>query len=197
MKIRKARVAWLAGAALMSAGTALAAPAGPPTPRYVYFTLYTNCIARLSPRQDLLEVPLDLDLKQVTFREALRQVFGQAKQEYAVAGDLPEVMRITLQGRGLMLSEALDQLVRQAGGVWMQELNEGKPRIRIGRESPMTIHLPATPDLVQEVARLRSERSSREPTDEEIRQMSLGQVAASGRAHNILGRRGLPFLTVP
>jgi hypothetical protein len=197
MKTHRAMAAWLAGVALSIAGAVMAAPTAPPVPRYVYFTLYNNCIARLSPRQELLEVSLDLDLKQVTLREALRQVFEQAKQEYAVAGDLPEVTRITLVGKGMLFSEALDQLVRQAGGAWMQELHEGKPRIRIGRDSLMTIHLPATPDLLQEVARLRGERSSREPTDEEIRQMSLGQVAASGRAHNILGRRGLPFLTIP
>lgn len=196
MKIRRPVAAWLAGVALISAGTALASPAAPSAPRYVYFTLYSNCIARLSPRQELLEVPLDLDLKQVTFREALRQVFGQAKQEYAVAGDLPEVMRITLQGRGLLLSEALDQLVRQAGGAWMQALNDGKPLIRLGRDSRMTIHLPATPELLQEVARLRGERSSREPTDEEIRQLVL-RAAAAGRAQDIPRRRGLRFRTTP
>jgi hypothetical protein len=196
MKIRKARVAWLAGAALMSAGTAIAAPAAPPTPRYVYFTLYTNLVARLSPRQELLELPLDLDLKQVTRREALRQIFAQAKQDYLDAGDLPEVTRITLHGKGILLSDALDELARQAGGAWMQELNEGKPRIWIGRESPMTIHLPATPELLQEIARLRGERSSREPTDEEIQQLVL-RVVAAGRAQNIPRRRGLRFRTTP
>jgi hypothetical protein len=198
MKIRKRMAALLAGAALISAGTAMAAPQPAPAPRYVYFTLYSNLIARLAPRQELLEVRLDLDLKQLPLREALRQIFAQAKQEYVVADNVAEVQRITLQGKGLMLSEGLDQLVRQAPGGWIQELKDGKPLIRIhGEVMPMTIHLPATPDLLEEVTRLQRDRPSREPTDEEIRQMALGHVAASGRARNILGRRGIPALTIP
>jgi hypothetical protein len=192
VKIHRPIAGWLAGAALISVGTAIAAPAAPHAPHFVYFTLQSNLIAELSPRQELLEVPLDLDLKQVTRQEALRQIFGQAEQDYLDAGDLPEVTRITLRGKGMLLSEALDELVRQAGGAWMQELNHGKPRIRIGRESPMTIHLLATPELLQDVARLRGERSSREPTDEEIRQLLLRHVAGSVRAHRIPPRPDLP-----
>jgi hypothetical protein len=196
MKFRKAAATWLAGATLISVGAAMASPGAVPAPRFVYFTLRSNLIARLSPRQELLEVPLDLDLKQVTRREALRQIFGQAKQDYLDAGDLPDLTRITLHGKGLLLSEALDQLVRQTGGAWMQELNDGKPRLRLGRESPITIHLPATPELLQEIARLRGERSSREPTDEEIQHLVLREVAA-GRSQNIPRRRGLRFRTTP
>jgi hypothetical protein len=196
VKFHRAIAAWLAGATLISAGSATAAPETAPGPRFVYFTLQGNLIARLSPRQELLEVPLDLDLKQVTRREALRQIFAQAKQEYRDAGDLPEVTRITLSGKGMPVSEALDELVRQTGGAWMQELDDGKPRIRMGREFPMTIHLPATPELLQEIARLRGERSSREPTDEEIQQLVLREVAA-GRAQNIPRRRGLLSRTTP
>jgi hypothetical protein len=200
MKIRTILLALLASVALVSAGRTMAAPAAQPatTPRYVYFTLYSNLIARLAPRQELLEVRLDLDLKQVPLREALRQIFGQAKQEYSIADNVAEVQRITLQGKGLMLSEALDGLIQQVRGSWTQELKDGKPLIRIhGEGSPMTIHLPATPDLLEEVARLRQERPAREPTSEEIRQMAPGHVVASGRAHNTLGRRGLPFVTIP
>jgi hypothetical protein len=32
---------------------------------------------------------------------------------------------------------------------------------------------------------------------QEIRQMTVGWVVASGRAYNLLGRRGIPGVTVP
>jgi hypothetical protein len=198
MKTRKLTAALLMSASVLSA--AIAAPPTPPapTPRYVYFTLYSNLIARLSPRPELLEVRLDLDLKQVPLREALQRLFASAKQEYVVEGNVAVERRITLQGKGMLLSEALDQLVRQAGGGWMQQMRNHRPIIRIGGDlSFMTIHLPATPEFLKEVAPLRPHPSSPEPTAQEIRQMTLGGVTASGRASNLLGRRGIPSLTVP
>jgi hypothetical protein len=198
MKIRKRMATLMAGAALITAGAATAATQAAPAPRYVYFTLYSNMIARLSPRQEVLEVRLYLDLKQFPLPEALRQIFAQAKQKYIVADNVPEVQRITLHGKRLMLSEALDQLAGQARVRWVQELKDGKPLIRIhGGTSPMTIHLTATPDLLDEVTRLQRDRPAREPTDEEIAQSAPGCLAASDGARNILGRRGIPALTIP
>jgi hypothetical protein len=200
MNIRKPLAALLASLGLLSGGTALAAAAAkaPPVQHYVYFTLYSNLISRLAPRQDLLETQIDLDLQQAPIREALRKIFAQARQEYTFDGPLPEEKRITLRGKGMMLFEALDQLVRQAGGGWVQELRNGKPLIHIHRDPmPMTGHLPATPELLKEIAPLHSQRPSHEPTDQEVERMTVGQVAASGSGRNILGRQGIPSLTIP
>lgn len=200
MKARKPIAALLASLGLLSAGTALAAAAAkaPPTQHYVYFTLYSNLICGLAPRQDLLETRIVLDLQQAPIREALRAIFAQAGQEYVIDGPLPEEKRITVRGKGMMLFEALDQFVRQAGGGWVQELWNGKPLIHIHRDQmPMTGHLPATPELLKEIAPLINERPAREPTDQEVEQTTVGRVAASGRGHNILGRRGIPSLTIP
>ena len=200
MKFRKPIAALLAGLGLLYGGVAMAAPAlkAPPAQHYVFFTLYSNLISRLAPRQDLLEARIDLDLRQAPAREALRKIFAQARQEYTFDGPLPEEKRITLRGKGMMLFEALDQLVRQAGGGWMQEVRNGKLRIQFHRDQiPMTGHLPATPELLKEIAPLSSEHPAREPSEHEVEQMTVGQVAASGRWHNFLGRRGIPSLTIP
>src|SRR5205807_525061 len=142
--------------------------------------------------------PVDLDLKQIPLREAVRRLFAQAKQEYVLEPNVAVERRITLQGRGMLLSEALDQLVQQAGGGWMQQIRNQKPVIRIGGDlSFMTGHLPATPEFLKEVAPLRRGPASPEPTDQEIRQMTLGGVIRSGRAHNLLGPRGIPGVTIP
>ena len=60
----------------------------------------------------------------------------------------------------------------------------------------MTGHLPATPEFLKEIAPLRPDPAATEPTDQEIRQMTLGGVIASGQAHPLLGRRGIPGLTI-
>jgi hypothetical protein len=198
MKTRNLTASLLAAASLGSAAVGMAAPqsAPSPMPRYIYFTLYSNCISRLSPRPELLEVRVDLDLRQVPCREALQRLFVQAKQAYVVEGNVSTDRRITLQGKGMLLSEALDQLVHQAGGGWMQQMRNHHPVIRIGGDlSFMTIHLPATPEFLQDIEPLR--RDSAEPTDEEIRGMTPGGVIASGRAYNLLGRRGIPSVTIP
>src|SRR5260370_370701 len=101
MKTRKPMAALLVTASLLSAAMGMAAPqaAPSPMPRYVYFTLYSNGISRLSPRPELLEARLDPDLKRVPFREALRRLFAQAKQEYDLEPNVAVERRITLQGK--------------------------------------------------------------------------------------------------
>jgi hypothetical protein len=168
MRMRKRTAALLATASLWSAALVMAAPQSPPAPaqRYVYFTLYSNLISRLSPRPDLLEVQVDLDLKQIPFREALRRLFAQAKQEYVLEPNVAAERRVTLKGKGMLLSEALDELVHQAGGGWMQQMRNQQPVIRIGGDRFfMTGHLPATPEFLKQLAPLRREPSSPEPTD--------------------------------
>src|SRR5262245_17438001 len=134
MKTRTIAAALLASASILSA--AIAAPQCEPssTPRFVYLTVYSNLISRLSPRPELLEVRVDLDLKQIPLQEAVRRLSAQAKQEYALEPNVAVERRITLQGKGMLLSEALDQLVRQVGGGWMQQIRNRQPVIRIGAD---------------------------------------------------------------
>jgi hypothetical protein len=200
MKTRTIMAALLVTASFFSPAIAIAAPQSQPSSKlhYVYFTLYSNLISRLSPRPDLLEVQVDPDLKQIPLREALRRLFTQAKQEYVLELNVALERRITLQGKGMLLSEALDQLVHQAGGGWMQEIRNQKPVIRVSGDLRfMTGHLPATPELLKEIAPLLRDPAAPEPTDQEIRQMTLGGVVRSGRAHNLLGRHGIPSVTIP
>jgi beta-lactamase regulating signal transducer with metallopeptidase domain len=114
-----------------------------PSPKSIYLhsTVFANGTGRFSPRPDLLEIRTDLDLENVSLREALRRIFAQVKQEYVVDHRIPEEQRITLRGRRQMLFEVLDDLIRQVGGGWMQEIRNGEPTIRIGRDLFMTMHV--------------------------------------------------------
>jgi RNA polymerase sigma factor (sigma-70 family) len=127
---------------------------------YVYFTIHAGGNAILAPRPDLLEVRVDLDLERVPLREAFQRTFQQAKQEYAIDGNLPEDRQITLRGKALLLSEVLDQLTRPVGRGWMQEVTDDKPLIRVGQDfSFMTTRVSATPEFLRQVDSLKPDPS--------------------------------------
>jgi beta-lactamase regulating signal transducer with metallopeptidase domain len=150
-----------------------------PNPAYVHFSVTTDGrTVRLSPEQESLETPIDLDLRLVPPGEALRRIFEQAKQAYIVDGKLPDYPRINLRENGWAFSVALGEVVnRQLGGGWIQEIRNGKPIIRI-TPTPSFImwRMRADrPDFPQNVAQLKRGGMV---TPEEARY--LERVAASG-----------------
>jgi hypothetical protein len=78
---------------------------------------------------------LNLDLENATVREALKQIFDQAQQEYVIDEDVPDTTRTTLRARNVKLFTALDLVTQAAGVSWNQEVRNGKPVFRIGTGS--------------------------------------------------------------
>lgn len=76
---------------------------------------------------------IDMDLENASVRDALKQIFDRAKQEYVVDADVPQDARITVRARGVKLGTALD-LVTQAGGIgWTRERKDSRTIYRIGK----------------------------------------------------------------
>jgi hypothetical protein len=76
---------------------------------------------------------VDLDLDNASVRDALKQIFDRAKQEYVVDADVPQDSRITVRARKIKLATALD-LVTQATGVgWARERRDSRTVYRIGK----------------------------------------------------------------
>jgi hypothetical protein len=155
-------------AACVRPGTA-SAPEPAPKPRYVYLTIHTNLVARLAPRADLLETPLDLDLQRVPLGTALGAIFAQAKQEFVIDGAIPAEKPVTLRGKKLLLADALDDLAQQASIGWTQAVRDGRPVLRIGSPPwPRTIRLEARNEVMHQIAALQRRQRDREPTEEEL-----------------------------
>lgn len=104
-----------------------------PDPTIVHFSISTNGRQELlCPDQESLETPVDVDLRQVPPREALRRIFEQAKQAYVIDGSLPDTPRINLREKGWAFCVVLGEVVNlQMKGGWIQEARNGKPVIRI------------------------------------------------------------------
>jgi hypothetical protein len=107
---------------------------------YFHTAMFVNNIGQIALRSDLLNAPIDLDLRQVPLREALRQICAPTHQGYTLDANVPADQRVTVQGKGVQLFRALDEVIRQVGGGWMQEMRGGKPVIRIGRGLFLTTH---------------------------------------------------------
>ena len=107
---------------------------------YFHTAMFVNNIGQIALRSDLLNVPIDLDLRQVPLREALRQLCAPTHQGYTIDANVPADQRVTVHGKGVQLFRALDEVIRQVGGRWMQEMRGGKPVIRIGRGLFLTTH---------------------------------------------------------
>jgi RNA polymerase subunit RPABC4/transcription elongation factor Spt4 len=78
-------------------------------------------------------VRVDLDMNNVPVRDALKQVFAQAKQEFVVDADVPEDARITARAKNVQLGTALDLITQSARVRWGREIKDGKTVYRIGK----------------------------------------------------------------
>ncbi|MGV3724876.1 MAG: hypothetical protein ACO1SX_28585 [Actinomycetota bacterium] len=77
------------------------------------------------------EPRVELDLENAPIRDALKQLFGRAKQSYKVDEDVPDTARITVRARNVRLSTALELLLQDAGLGVVRELENGKLLYRI------------------------------------------------------------------
>jgi hypothetical protein len=67
------------------------------------------------------KVRVDLDLNDASIRDALKQVFDQAKATYTLDADIPADVRVTVKARNVQLHTAVN-LITEAGGVgWTLE----------------------------------------------------------------------------
>jgi len=107
---------------------------------YFHTAMFVNNIGQIALRSDLLNVPIDLDLRQVPLREALRRMCAPTHQQFTIDANVPADQRVKVHGSGMQLFRALDEVIRQVGGGWMQERRGGKPVIRIGRGLFLTTH---------------------------------------------------------
>ena len=80
-----------------------------------------------------------LDLRDVTIREAARQLAEQTKREIVVDADVLESARVSLNAANLQLGTALDVLSQAAGVRWGREIRSGEKGAvvyRIGKNAP-------------------------------------------------------------
>lgn len=76
---------------------------------------------------------VDLDIRELGVKEALKRVLEQVKVEYAINDDVPDQPRVTVSAKNVRLSTALD-LLTQCGGVgWTYERSSSGWRYRIGK----------------------------------------------------------------
>lgn len=94
------------------------------------------------------DVRIDVDLNNVPVRDALKQVFAQARQEYVADDDVPETARITVKARNAKLSTVLDLITQSAGVRWGREMRDKKPVFRIGKSVRSEVRLFTTPPVL-------------------------------------------------
>lgn len=117
-----------------------APPAAPAAPARLFdFLTSTQPEARVS-----------LQLENAPLREALEQIFSQAKLSYRVEDDVPADTRVTLQVKGARLSTALDLVLPPTGVAMSLELKDGKPVYRFykGERAAMPLGLSFLPSLI-------------------------------------------------
>jgi hypothetical protein len=88
------------------------------------------------------EPRVDVDLENATVREALKQVFGEAHQEYQVEEDVPDEPRVTLRARGLRLSTALQLVLPEEGVRTTLFVKDGKGTLRVYKVGGINAPLP-------------------------------------------------------
>jgi hypothetical protein len=104
------------------------------------------------------EPKVDLDLENATIREALKQIFDRAHQEYEVDEAVPDEPRVTAHVKNVRLSTALQLVLQEAGSGMHLSVKDGKSTMRIfkyganGKGRPSTLpevlnfNLPLRPD---------------------------------------------------
>jgi hypothetical protein len=76
---------------------------------------------------------LDVDVKNETVREALKNILEKAKQPYVVDEDVPSDVRVTIVAKNVRLRAAVDLIADAAGIGWRKELDGAKMRFRFGK----------------------------------------------------------------
>lgn len=80
------------------------------------------------------EPKVDLNLENATVREALKQVFEQAHQEYLIDEAVPDEPRVTARVKDVRLSTALGIILQNAGAGTHLSLKDGKSTVRIFKQ---------------------------------------------------------------
>jgi hypothetical protein len=89
--------------------------------------------------ESLANVRVNLDLNNLPVKDALKQVFDQAKREYVLDADVPDDKRVTVRAADVPLNTALDLITGAAGVRWGQEIKDGKAVIRVGKNAPRSL----------------------------------------------------------
>jgi hypothetical protein len=96
------------------------------------------------------EARVDLNLEDVPLREALSQIFTQAKQGYRVEEDVPADARVTVRVKGVRLSTAIDLVLPPSGVAMSLQIKDGKPFYRFykGERAALPLGLAYLPSLL-------------------------------------------------
>lgn len=109
-----------------------AAPVKPPAPKTVTPPLRVGVTGLLGFKGLTQPEPkVDLDLENATVREALKQIFERAHQEYEVDEAVPDEPRVTAHVKNVRLSTALQLVLQEAGSGMHLILKDGKSTMRI------------------------------------------------------------------
>lgn len=73
-----------------------------------------------------IKVRVDVDLKDVPVRDALKRVLDQSRQKYIIQDDVPNEQKVRLDAKSVQLNTVLDVITQTAGVGWRQELQEKK-----------------------------------------------------------------------
>lgn len=105
-----------------------------------------NALGMLSvPGHQVLEARVNLDLDNLSVREALTQLAGQAKQEIVIDADVPGDVRVTVRAQNVRLGTALDLLTETTGASWNIERRQGKTIVHVTKPTqPVAAHVAPT-----------------------------------------------------
>src|ERR1051325_7248496 len=78
------------------------------------------------------EKRVNLDLDRASLKDALRQLFDQAKHDYSIDGDVPDAS-ITVHAKNVRFSTALELITEAAGIHWRVESRDRKAHYTVGK----------------------------------------------------------------
>src|SRR5947209_1003576 len=87
---------------------------------------------------------VDLDLNNASLKDALKQLFDQAKYEFSIDGDAPDT-RITVHAKNVRFSTALGLITEAAGVNWKVERKDKSTHYTIGKSLKSSHYWSATP----------------------------------------------------
>lgn len=90
-------------------------------------------LSRLGILAPLPEVRVDLDVDNAPARDALKQLFDQAKQAFVVDEDVPSDKRVTVRVKGVDFATALNLVTQITGVGWSQQRSNGGVVYRISK----------------------------------------------------------------
>lgn len=76
---------------------------------------------------------INVDLKNVSARDALVKVLDEAKRDYVIDEDFPKDAKLSLSISGVQVSTALDLITQSAGVHWTAEKRDNKTIVRVGK----------------------------------------------------------------